>query len=379
MNLIQNTLSRFVESGEIAGCAVKIVRNDEVFYEGSFGYADIENTSDELAVRNIENRVFIKLQPYAPDALLAKVNAGVGYQILSTYVFRPESYLTGRKYENQHNLYIYGGASGQLRKYIAWNADGDYYLAGERMFDFDINASVRLSVYPIREGIHLTGKFHTGLRTPHPFEQQVYLNHHQWSNEFTKVSRSTLEGELSIPAWRLDATFGYALVAGQIYYDSLSVIRQWNEPINVMSATLHKDFTLWRLHFDNRALFQLTSAPEVLPLPKLTLNLRWYFDIDVVKEVMNMQIGVNAIANTLWYAPSYAPDIGQFYNQQSEMLGNAPYFDVFANIQWKRASIYVKWTNAFQGWPTSDYFSAYHYIKPTSGVKFGILWPFYVW
>ncbi len=41
-HLIQNTLSRFVDSGEIAGCSVRIVRNDEVFFEGNFGYADIE-------------------------------------------------------------------------------------------------------------------------------------------------------------------------------------------------------------------------------------------------------------------------------------------------------------------------------------------------
>ena len=42
-NLIQDTLSRFVDSGEIAGCAVKILRNDRTLFEGSFGYADIEH------------------------------------------------------------------------------------------------------------------------------------------------------------------------------------------------------------------------------------------------------------------------------------------------------------------------------------------------
>jgi len=42
MNLLQNTLSRFVDSGEIAGCAVRVMRNDEVAFEGSFGWADIE-------------------------------------------------------------------------------------------------------------------------------------------------------------------------------------------------------------------------------------------------------------------------------------------------------------------------------------------------
>ena len=42
MNLIQNTLSRFVESGQIAGCAIRVMRDDKVFFEDSFGYADIE-------------------------------------------------------------------------------------------------------------------------------------------------------------------------------------------------------------------------------------------------------------------------------------------------------------------------------------------------
>ena len=41
--LIHNTLSRFVDSGEIAGCSARIMRNDKVLFEESFGYADIES------------------------------------------------------------------------------------------------------------------------------------------------------------------------------------------------------------------------------------------------------------------------------------------------------------------------------------------------
>ena len=42
MDLVRNTLSRFVEEGQIAGCGARIMRNDEVCFEGCFGYADIE-------------------------------------------------------------------------------------------------------------------------------------------------------------------------------------------------------------------------------------------------------------------------------------------------------------------------------------------------
>ena len=42
MNLIRNTLSRFVTEGQIAGCSAKIIRGGETLFQGSFGYADIE-------------------------------------------------------------------------------------------------------------------------------------------------------------------------------------------------------------------------------------------------------------------------------------------------------------------------------------------------
>ena len=54
MHLIQNTLSRFVDSGEIAGCAVRIMQHDDVLFEGSFGYADIESKTKMSA----ENTIF---------------------------------------------------------------------------------------------------------------------------------------------------------------------------------------------------------------------------------------------------------------------------------------------------------------------------------
>ena len=42
MELVRDTLSRFVSDGQIAGCAVRIMKDDEVRFEGCFGCADIE-------------------------------------------------------------------------------------------------------------------------------------------------------------------------------------------------------------------------------------------------------------------------------------------------------------------------------------------------
>ena len=53
MNLVKNTLDRFVASGRIAGCTVRIMRNDDVLFEDSFGYADVENKVPVSAAETI--------------------------------------------------------------------------------------------------------------------------------------------------------------------------------------------------------------------------------------------------------------------------------------------------------------------------------------
>ncbi len=53
MQLVQNTLNRFVTSGQIAGYAVRILQHDEVRFEGSFGFADVEKKVEMSAGNTI--------------------------------------------------------------------------------------------------------------------------------------------------------------------------------------------------------------------------------------------------------------------------------------------------------------------------------------
>lgn len=345
------------------------------FYFNKF-YFNKTYSNDVLKTNSFNNKFFIKLQPFSPDAAVSRLNAGIGYQIMSLYQFDDSYYLTGNRNTTQHNAYLYAGVNGKIKKYIAWDAYGDYYFMGYRMFDFNLKGNIRFSVYPIEKGIHLTGRFSTSLTTPHQFVKVVNMNHHQWNENLGKTSETRVEGLLEIPKWQMEAQFSYALVSNLIYYDELSHVRQNNKAMSIMSGYLMKNFKLWAFHFDNKVLFQLSSDENVLPLPKLALNLRYYVEFPVVKEVMRMQIGVNGTFNTKYYAQSYSPDLGVFYNQKKELIGNNPYCDVFINMQWKRACIFVKYTNAFKDWPESDYFSAYHYVKPVRGFKFGIFWGF---
>lgn len=346
------------------------------FYRDQF---NIFSTSshDSLAVRRLENKVFASLQPFAPDAFVSTIHAGFGVQALKLYSFKPTDFVTGVSTQNQFNTFVYGGVDGMIKKYFAWDASGKLNLTGYYAGDMSLQGNVKFSFYPIRDGIHLSAHVETALKTPHPFQQNIYFNHHAWKNDFSKSSQSRITGQLSVPRLNLTAFVGYALLTNMLYYDQSATICQADAPIHVLSAYATENIKLGPLHLDNRVLYQISSDKEKLPLPDLTLNLRYYVQFPVVKNVLTMQIGANGIMYTKYFIPAYEPDLGVFYNQQEKQWGSNPYVDAFVNMQWKRVSFYVKYCNVLHGVTRGDYFSAYNYIRPTSCLKFGIYWPFY--
>lgn len=352
---------------------------------GNRFYLNPTQSADSLRVMKFENKFFIRLQPWKADGIVSKLDVGIGDKLCNYYSFRPTDYIQGNTNVLLNSLYLYAGAKGQYKKYLNWDADGQYTFLGYELNDFGINANLSVNFYPFRKDrkspLTLKAHFETSLKEPDYYDQHLYTNHYMWDNNFGKISTTKVEAFLEIPRWDLYASFGYGLLSNNIYYDNNGIVQQNKTPMSVMSATLNKNFAFWKvLHLDHRILFQLSSNRDVVPLPLLALNLRYYIQFDVVKNVMQMQIGANGTFTTKWYAPAYNPVLGVFHNQNSYEYGNCPIIDVFVNIQWKRASIFVKAVNLNMGWPckSTDYFSAAGYIAPQRAIKFGIHWPFYI-
>ena len=353
------------------------------FYGDRF-YINPNKSSDSLRVMRFENKFFIRLQPWKDDAIVSKLDVGIGDKVASYFSFSPTDYLHGSSNVVQNSVYFYAGANGQYKNYLHWNAKGKYNFLGHEINDFLIEGNMTVNTYPFRRarkspltlGVH----FETSLEEPDYYQQHLYTNHFMWNNSFSKISATKLEGSLSIPRWDMAASFGYALLSNNIYYDALGYARQNTAPMSIMTAALIKNFQVWNIHFDHYAMLQLSSNQDVVQLPLLALNFRYYLQFDVVKHVMQMQIGANGTYTTEWYAPAYNPVLGVFHNQTESKYGNCPYIDAFVNIQWKKASIFIKAVNVNMGWPnkSADYFSAAGYIASPRVFKFGITWPFWV-
>ncbi len=341
------------------------------------------NSYDSTRVSKLENRVFLRLQPWADDAIVSKLNAGVGNRITNWYDFDP-TFLKGNTNTIWNSSFVYAGVEGQLRDYIHWDASGDYVFLGSEMNDMSIKANALFTLHPFRRArkspVSLNVHFETSLKEPEHYHNHFYSNHFKWNNEFRKTSETKLQARLDIPKWKVSAEVGYALLDGNIYFDSLAVVRQNTSPMSVLSASLSKDFAFGPLRMDNRLLFQVSSNQDVVPVPTLAANSRLYLQFDISKGTMKMQLGGDVWYNTLYYSPAWNPAVGVFYNQKQTQYHNGPVIDAFINVQWKRACIFLKAENVGQGWPMekNDYFSAHHYIRTQRALKFGVYWPFYL-
>jgi len=347
-------------------------------------YINPTQSKDSLRVMKFENRVFIRLQPWKSDGIVSKLDVGLGDKLANYYTFKPVDYIQGGSNVILNSAYLYAGAQGQYKKYLDWDAFGKYTFAGYEVNDMAVKANMTFKAYPFRKDrnspLEVKAHFETTLKEPDYYQQHLFTNHYRWDNDFGKISTTKIEGKVSIPRWKMDASFGYALLSNNIYYDTLGIVRQNTKPMSVMTASLRKDFKIWKFRLENQALFQLSSDKDVMPLPMLALNLRYYFEFDVVKNAMKMQIGANGTFTTKWYAPAYNPVLGVFHNQNKEQFGGCPYLDLFVNVQWKNACVFLKVVNMNMGWPneSADYFTAAGYIAPQRAFKVGITWPFYV-
>ncbi len=362
---------------------ISLTDNDgRAYYNNTFNLHPT-STRDSSRIMKFDNKVFLRLQPWADNAIISKINVGIGNKLMSWYKFDP-TFLTNKNTVWGNSMYVYAGAEGYLKKYISWNADFGYTFLGREINNLNVNADFKFNFYPFRQAIDspisLNLIFKTDLSEPDFYMQHYSSTHYRWDNNFNKISQTTFKTALEIPYWRLSANIAYSLLGNHIMYDNKGYIKQTSTPISLLTAEVNKNFKIGFLHLDNRILLQLASDKESLPLPLLALNLRYYIQFNVKKDIMQAQIGINTYFNTSYYTPMWNPAVGAYCNQNQNTYGNHPYFDIFANIQWKRACIFIKMENAGKGWPMdkADYFSADRHIITQRTLKLGIFWPFYI-
>lgn len=363
-----------------AGCQYTNIIEDNArynFYEN--WYINPLESRDSTFESSIENRVFIQFQPWNRDGAIGVIDAGVGVDVDKYYQFNLDQYLTGVRTDvNKVAYYVYGGVKGSVRKYFDWEADARIHPFGYKAGELSIGGRATASLYAKNKPISLGGYFRYERRKPSYWSENFYSNHFMWNNSFGFTDETKFGVSFDLPIAGFQAGFDQSVVANEIYYGTDYKPHQYKDAVSVSSLYLREDLTLKNFHLNHRVQVQWSTKQEVIPVPLVAAYLSYYFEFNVVKNVLKMQVGIDGRYNTKYYAKGYNPATGQFYNQRDTEVGNYVYLDAFITAKWKRMRILLKLQHFNQDlWGRREYFTVAHYPLNPRIFKVGISWMFY--
>ncbi len=343
---------------------------------------DPVNTYDSISQQMLDTKFFVQLQPYDRDGVIGLISAGVGNDFSSYYLnvpsqFREEWQVGGRV--NTNSLYLYGDINGKVSKYVNWRADARLNMIGYRAGDLDIGGDLKFSLYDKEQRpISLTASARFKMTSPDYWDEHYFSNHFAWNNSFSKEASTRLAGRLDVDPINLHLGAEYELTTNKIYYDSLMTPAQFKDALSVLGIYAQKDFKLGAFNFNHRLLFQHSSNQAVAPVPSLSAYVSYFVGFPVVKNVLDLEIGVDGRYQTEHYGFGYNPALGKFYNQSEVKVGGFPYLDAFVSAKWKRMKILIKAQNFNVGlFGGRNYFMVAHYPQNRFMLKFRFSWWFY--
>lgn len=295
-------------------------------------------------------------------------------------------------------------AGGQLIKEqgqtLHYNVMGEIALVGEDAGQFQIQGKGDLNFRLFSDTVRLEANAYIKNLNPIFYYRHFHSKHYWWNNnDLSKIMRTRIEGRLSVDRWKTQLKAGVENIKNYTYLDNTSVkytetssgkevttykndvaVKQNSGNIQVFSAALRQDFKLGIFHLDNEITYQKSSNQDVLPLPELTLYHNLYIKFGLAKKVLQIEMGADVRYFTQYYAPDYAPAIGQFYLQNKETrykLGGYPLLNGYINLHLKRTRIFIAMYNLIQGQGEKSYFLAPHYPLNPRLLKFGLSWNFF--
>ncbi|MCF0198370.1 MAG: putative porin [Bacteroidaceae bacterium] len=366
------------------------------YYSQQF-YGDLRNVRDKTKAYSIRNTFGLAMREGFNKW------AAMGITLFGTHELRsftlPElgDSLFDRRY-NENNLSVGGEIARTMGSIVHYNVHGDITLLGEDVGQFRVDGKMDVNI-PLGKRDTMQIEAHGFVKNLNPsfYYRHYHSQFHWWDNDLSKEFKTRIEGSLSIPHTGTSVHVGVENVKNYTHfamanayigsgkspalpadYSHAVVVRQQSGSVQVFSAALQQNLAVKAFHWDNEITYQATSDADVLPLPKLSVYSNLYLGFRIAK-VLNVELGADCRYFTAYYAPDYAPAIGQFATQDASFdrikIGNYPVFNAYVNLHIKHCRIYLAMHHLNAGMGAS--FWAPHYAMDPRTFHFGVSWNFF--
>lgn len=343
---------------------------EDVFYKNT--YLPFAQTNDTSALKTLTNTFSVSMEEEFNKWMNFGLTAFIENEI-QDYTFNKDT-LVNKMFQSTTKV---GGILSKHRgQRFKYNVLGELSFMGYKAGDFKLEGTIGGFFKLWKDSISLVANGFVRSDKPSYFLQQYESNHFKWSNDFANIYRTHVGGTFSIPTRSFSLNVSVENITQYVYFNQDALPDQFHGNIQVLAANLKQDFHVGKFGLENNVVYQLSSQPGILPLPDFALYHNLYYN-DLWFKVLTVQLGVNVRYHTAYYAPTYMPATGQFYNQSTTKIGDYPVLTAYLNLHLKRTRFFVEYYHVNQMFKDGAYFSMPNYPINPANIKLGVSWNFY--
>ncbi|UZH54268.1 putative porin [Salinimicrobium tongyeongense] len=211
--------------------------------------------------------------------------------------------------------------------------------------------------------------------------QSDYINYN-WQTSFSNESRQSLGFELWAPQL-LNANVEFSTINDMAYFglDDTGLVRpfQHGEQVSYVKIKAEREFSLGKFALNNTLLYQnVLDGGQVLNVPDFVTRNTFYYKDYWFQRALYLQTGFTLNYFTNYEMNGYDPILAEFYVQNSQEIEGFPTVDFFFNGKIRQARIFFKLENMNYLLETNNNFSAPLYPSRDFGIRFGLVWNFFM-
>lgn len=199
-------------------------------------------------------------------------------------------------------------------------------------------------------------------------------NHFQWDQQWRKQNIAELGADLTFKKYRASAKI--------FLLDNMLIFGPDFHPVQLAKFSRLVQFNLF-VPFKYRG-FGLTtnlslqnSSSDSIAVPLFAAKSSVYYIFDIFKKKLRLQLGVDVMYNTSYYADGYSPALYSFYYQNQQKVGNYWYIDANATVRISRIYFFARIANIMSPFQKFNMFTTPHYPMKDFLISVGINWRFH--
>lgn len=335
------------------------------FYENI--YSDTSATYDSTNLLGVTNALRFELvkSDSVGDRIINRL--AVGAQHAYHRISYDSAYV-----DHIHNVSVLANINGRLFDEIDWRANGNFMVFGYNIWDLKIDGQFD---YEVGKS-HFSTFVDYNLFRPDYISDNFVSNHFVWDNDWAQTQHLKTGLVYEQKRLRFKGSFSYHILDNLVVYGTDRLPYQSTDVNQVMVLRLQEHFRMKWFHLVLDGAVQWHVTGDDLRLPIALGRGMFYYQNDLFKKKLRLQVGVETSYSMSYFANAYNPALSEFHLQNTKEIGNYPFIDVFLNIRVKKLRAFVQFTHINSGWLGYEYYHVPHYPVNDFAWHFGINWAF---